>query len=243
MKTDLEKLQGCWNVITVEVEGQKFPASGAQIVITGDRFVSLNMGAEFAGLVTFDETSTPKTFALLYDAGPHAGKASLGIYELSDDEWKICMGFAGSGRPADFVSKPGTGYALETLRRDKPAPAKVPEPQSTTPTQLEGEWAMKSCIQDGQPLQKNYAAKMRRMFEGSRTTLYYGAQPSSTSSFRLNGGQIDYVDLDQTGIYELTGKTLKIAMAERGGKRPEDFSAAPGDRRTVTEWKRSEPRP
>lgn len=237
MKTDLEDLEGCWNVVTVEVEGQKFPASGAQIAIRGDRFLSLNMGPEYGGTVTVNASSAPKTFDLLYDTGPHAGKVSLGIYEVNGDEWKICMGFAGSGRPAAFESKPGTGHALEILRRDRKATEKAFEPDDATPTELEGEWAMKSCVQDGQPLLKSYAAKIRRAFEGNRTTLYYGTQSSSTSRFRLNDGEIEYSDLDQTGIYELSGKILKIAMGERGGKRPQDFSAVPGDRRTVTEWK------
>jgi uncharacterized protein (TIGR03067 family) len=239
MSSDIDRLQGAWNIITSEVEGQKFPAMGAQIVVTGTRFVSLNMGAEYGGSLSVNETCTPRTFDLLYETGPHAGKKSLGIYELSGTEWKMCLGLAGVARPAGFMSGKGTGHALQTLRRGtKPAP-RAEEAGDTEPTELEGEWTMKSCIQDGQPLQKSYAEKMRRVFAGGRTTLYFGTQISGQSRFSLKaGGHIDYIDLEQAGIYELSKKGLRITMAERGDQRPEDFAAEAGGRRTVTEWKR-----
>ena len=43
---DLEAAQGCWNIISVEVEGREFPPGSARIVITGDRFVSIGMGSQ-----------------------------------------------------------------------------------------------------------------------------------------------------------------------------------------------------
>ena len=242
MKGDLRKLQGGWNMITVEVEGQEFPPSGARIVIDGDRFESLNMGAEYGGRMTVDESCTPRTFEVLFDSGPHAGKKSLGIYELKKDEWKICIGFAGSSnRPSGFVTKKGTGHALETLRR-APAEAAIAEPETTeksgSPTELEGEWAMTSCFQNGKPMEKSFVAYASRVFSGDQVTLLIGGRPSSKSRFKLDGRKIDYADPGQTGIYELSKQRLKISMAERGDARPEDFSAKPGDRRTVTEWKR-----
>jgi len=228
MKGDLKQLQGSWNIVTLEVEGDEYPPLGGRIVITGDRFVSLNMGAEYEGAMTVDESATPKTLDMLFDKGPHAGKKSLAIYELKKDEWKICLGFAGCTRPAKFVTKKGTGHALETLRRGEAKPATKPAAQSSaTPTELEGEWSMTSCIQNGKPMPKSSVAYARRVFQGDRTTLYIGPQASSQSRFTLSGRNIDYVDLEQTGVFELSKRALKISMAQRGG-----------DSRTVTEWKR-----
>jgi uncharacterized protein (TIGR03067 family) len=230
----IEQLQGTWHVVSVEVEGQKFPPGDSRIVIAGARFVSLGMGAEFEGTVEIGE----KTFDLRFDKGPHAGKASLGIYELSGDQWKMCLGLAGKRRPEQFVSKPGTGHALQILRREKETPTPAADETNTgQPTELEGEWGMTSCIQDGRPMSKSFAKMARRLFAGDRTTLFIGEQVSAQSRVRVNAGEIDYLDSAQAGIYELSTGRLKIAMGERGAPRPADFSATPGDGRTVTEWK------
>lgn len=236
--SDLEKLQGTWNIVSVEVEGQIYPPAGAQIAIEGDRFVSLNMGAEFAGAMIVNEAAVPKSFDVLYDEGPHAGKASLGIYEFVGEEWKICLGLAGVGRPEGFVSKPGSGHALEILRKHA-ASAETAVADSDTPTVLEGRWRMTACIQDGQPMKKGMVAMVKRVFKGNRTTLQIGGKASSTSRFAIDGNRIDYTDLSQAGIFELSGNSLRSALAEPGGARPEDYSARPGDRRTVSEWERA----
>jgi len=227
--------QGRWHVASVEVEGHKFPPGGASIVITGDRFVSLGMGTEAEGTLEIGD----RAFDLLYDKGPHAGKASLGIYELNGDEWKMCLGMAGNKRrPEAFETKPGSGHALQILRRAAEPNPEAAEATSGAPTELEGEWAMTSCIQDGQPMPKSFAKMARRVFAGDRTTLFIGEQASAQSRFRLGSGGIDYLDLGQLGILELSNQTLRIAMGARGAPRPADFSAKPGDGRTVTEWKR-----
>jgi uncharacterized protein (TIGR03067 family) len=236
MKSAVDALQGTWNIVSIEVEGRKYPPAGAQIVICGERFVSLNMGAEFEGTIRLDESATPHTVDLLYDKGPHAGNASLGIYELNGEEWKLCLGLAGMKRPTEFASKPGAGHALEILRRQAGSTAETSD--DATPTELEGKWQMTSCIQDGQPMKKNMASMVSRVFAGNRTTLYIGGKQSSASQFQLRGSQIDLTSIGQAGMFELTGSTLKTALAEPGGARPEDYSAQPGDRRTVSEWKR-----
>ena len=40
-KSELDKLQGTWNVASLEVDSRNMPAGSAQIVIRGDRFQSL----------------------------------------------------------------------------------------------------------------------------------------------------------------------------------------------------------
>lgn len=120
MKSDLELLQGTWKIESLEVDGEKMhtvAAMGAKIVVKGDLFTTVSMGADYSGLVELDASKTPKTFDLNFKSGPHAGQASLGIYELDGDAWKICLGFAGMPRPKGFVTSPGSGHALETLTR------------------------------------------------------------------------------------------------------------------------------
>ena len=241
MKTDLEKLQGAWNIVSLEMEGQKYPPGGSRIVIQAGRFTSLNMGAEYEGTVTVDETTTPRTFDLAFDKGPESGNKALGIYELSGDNWKICLALAGKKRPTEFVSKPGTGYALDLLKRDKGTAKQVPAADTrAAATDLEGEWMMVSCMQDGKPMDARFVKSARREFRGNTTTLLVGGKPMMKSRFFVDtkANTIDYPDLRQEGIFKVSGNTLNTCVVAAGEKRPCDFSAAPGDGRTVSEWKR-----
>src|SRR5271157_1974442 len=116
MKPDIEAMQGTWDMVSLEMDGRKYPAVGAQIAIQGGKFTSLNMGAEYSGTMTVNESASPKTFDMTFETGPEKGKRSLGIYELDGDNWKICLGLTGKTRPAKFVSAPGSGHALEVLK-------------------------------------------------------------------------------------------------------------------------------
>ncbi len=124
VKEDLAKLQGTWSFETLEVEGEKVPDAlrvGAKLDIKEDRFVTTPSpsGSAYKGILRLDTTKNPKTIDMEFTEGPEKGKTSLGIYELDGDMWKICLGRAGRNRPKEFVSKPGSGHALETLKRTK----------------------------------------------------------------------------------------------------------------------------
>jgi uncharacterized protein (TIGR03067 family) len=117
MNSDLEKLQGTWNIVEFELEGQKMPAGGSKIVVNGNSFTTIAMGAQYEGTVALDTTATPKTFDLHFNQGPEKGNVSLGIYELDGDTWTICIGLTGRIRPQKFATEAGSGHALESLKR------------------------------------------------------------------------------------------------------------------------------
>ena len=246
MTHDLDRLQGTWNIVALEIEGQKFPPGGSSITIAGDAFVSRNMGAVYEGTVRLDETRAPKALDLNFTKGPEAGGVGLGIYALDGDTWTICLGFAGKTRPAEFRAPKGTGYALETLKREIGG--------STTPDQsdavhhgaldpaLEGEWAMVSCTQDGQPMDPGFVKSARRRFRGTDTQLLVGGKTYMTSRCTTDAEhdpkEIAYPDLRQHGIYAISGATLRTALAPVSDQRPRDFAGKPGDGHTVSEWRR-----
>ena len=119
--SDLELLQGAWRIIALEMNGGPMPAAlldAARIGVVGARFTSTGMGAVYEGEMSLDETSMPKTFALRFQAGPEAGAANRGIYELDGDRWRICLNMAGGPAPAEFATRPGDNCALETLVRE-----------------------------------------------------------------------------------------------------------------------------
>jgi hypothetical protein len=58
---DIEELQGLWwNGL-------------ATLAISGDRFTTGRMGAEYSGRVVLDETTTPKAITLHFENGPEKG--------------------------------------------------------------------------------------------------------------------------------------------------------------------------
>ena len=118
---ELEKLQGIWKIVALEVEGKEMAAAmfaGASIAIEADNFSTTSMGATFTGKVTCEAAENVSTIDITFTAGPHAGQKSLGIYQLAGDTWKLCLGLAGYDRPQEFATAPGSGHALESLRRE-----------------------------------------------------------------------------------------------------------------------------
>jgi uncharacterized protein (TIGR03067 family) len=76
--------------------------------------------ATYRGTFTLDLGVTPGRIDMAFTEGPEAGKAVHGIYELDGDTYKVCVRMTGRGRPEGFVSNPGSGHALEVLKRERP---------------------------------------------------------------------------------------------------------------------------
>jgi uncharacterized protein (TIGR03067 family) len=267
MPNDLDKLQGTWNVTSLETDGQGMPVTvfkGAKIVVEGNTFTSIGMGAPYEGTVQIDSASKPKAFDLLFTAGHAKGHRNLGIYRLKGGTWTLCIAMRGDKRPNEFATAPGTGFALETLERSvtaKLATRKGQRPGVATTTaatrvptasgpatEIEGEWAMVSAVMNGAPMDQSMVKWCQRITRGNVTKVVAGPQVFVNASFTLDNSKkpatIDYVNLEgtskgktQAGIFELTGDALKICMAAPGKTRPSDFSSKPGDGRSYTTWR------
>jgi uncharacterized protein (TIGR03067 family) len=272
MQDDLAKLQGTWNIVALEMDGQKMPAGGdGRIVVDGDRFTSEGMGATYKGKLTVDPKQKPKAFDLKFTAGPEKGNTNLGIYELKGDRWKICLDFHGKQRPKEFAAAAGSGRAVEVLERagsgaadDRISPSASrgrPQKPMVGPTddlppnpapELEGEWSMLSCVQNGEPLPKAWTKYGKRTAAGNLITVTMNGQVMLKVRFTVDRAKqpnaIDYIiaagpsaGQRQYGIYTLEGETLTTSIAALGNPRPADFTAAAGDGRLVTSWRRVKP--
>ena len=260
---DLKKLQGVWHIIALETDGQKMPPAAfqdSQIIIKDKNFTSIAMGATYGGKMEINESKKPKTFDLVFNAGPQKGTRNLGIYKLKADSWTICLAMQGTERPGKFATQAGTGIALETLKRKpnaKPRATKAaPRPAASeedimaqdAATEIEGEWAMTSAVFNGQPLDPMMVKFCKRVTRGNVTTVLAGPQIMLKAQFTLdpskNPNAIDYKNLhggnkgkSQLGIFEHRGKELKICVSAPGNPRPTDFSSKPGDGRNYTVWR------
>jgi len=122
MDSELEKLQGAWSIIFLEVEGMT-PApsvyAGATIEVNGNRFTTRAMGAVYEGTLEMNAEVVPNEFRMKFTAGPEKGNTNNGIYELEGDRWKFCLNMKGGPAPTEFATSPGSGLALETLNRER----------------------------------------------------------------------------------------------------------------------------
>jgi len=262
MDKDLARLQGTWHIVMIEMDGQKTPAENeAKIVIDGDRFTSLGMGAAYKGKITLDAGRRPKTFDLKFTTGPEKGNTNLGIYELRGDRWKICLDFHGKSRPHEFTATLGSGRAVEILQRGEVAarpnpnlPAESADLPAHPAPELEGEWSMLSCIQSGESLPKAWLKLGKRTATGNLITVTMNGQPVLKVRFTVDRTQqpniIDYIvaagpstGQRQYGIYTFDGKTLTTCIAALGHPRPGDFTTVPGDGKLLTSWRRVKPSP
>ncbi len=261
MNEDSKQLQGVWSIVSLEMDGHSSSGAAldsAKISIQGKRFISTGMGAAYEGTIELDPTSTPKAFALNFTTGPEKGNSNLGIYELEGDTWRICLATRGTNRPQRFAAPPGTGIALEVLKRnqttvdEQPAPAAFDlanvsfEPAS----ELAGEWSMVSGIVDGKALPSGFVKSAKRVVQGNDTMVTFGREVYAKAKYTvdrsktpaaidlynsegMNAGKVQY------GIYEVTGTTLRLSIAAPGRERPDNFGSAKGDCRTVVVWTRT----
>ena len=268
MKGDLEKIQGVWDIASLESDGNEMPKvmfSGAQIAIKGDQFESLGMGAIYRGKVMIDATKKPKHFDIVFTEGHAAGTTNHGIYEVGRDSWKLCLNMTGKDRPKSFTTKPGSGHAFETLKRaPKGAKLQAPAQSSSAKTpksaaaakkpggqvsEFEGEWPMVSGVMDGVAMDQSMVQWVKRVTHGNETTVVAGPQTMLKVEFTCDPSKspktIDYVNLagsnkgkTQQGIYEFAGDIVRFCVAPPGKPRPAEFVSTRGDGRSFTTWKR-----
>jgi len=254
MKTDLDRLQGTWDVAELEMDGQSMtPPGDARVVIKGNRFTSLGMGAVYEGTLELDASAKPAHIDMKFDKGPEAGNTNLGIYQFKGDSWTLCVATRGTVRPASFASTPGSGIAVETLVRGRAAPkarkANAVEPSGPA-TVFEGEWQMLSGVMNGTAMDASAVQWVKRVTRGNRTTVVAGPQTMLKVEFTFDPSTsppgIDYVNFHgstkgtrQQGIYRFEGDVLTVCVAAPGAVRPGEFASVPGDGRTLTSWKRA----
>jgi uncharacterized protein (TIGR03067 family) len=250
VRTEFEKLQGRWSIVSLEVEGTKVAdnmVKGAKVVLQGNAFTTISMGAVYKGTISVDATRTPPTLDMHFTEGPEKGKTSRAIYELNGDTWKICLGLTGKDRPKEFVTKAGSGHALETLTRE--AGDRGEDARAKELAQMQGEWSMVSGEIAGQPLPEALVKTGKRVVKGNETTSTIGGQLFFKANFTIDPTKkpktIDYQMIDgptkgkvQYGIYDLKGDTIRFCFSAPGKDRPTQFMTKAGDEQTLSSWKK-----
>jgi uncharacterized protein (TIGR03067 family) len=121
--TDLARLQGTWNLISVLDEGSPAPPEalkGATAVFAGDKMTLVSPDGrdrtEYS--VKLDASKTPKTIDLTPLAGSFKDQTNKAIYDLQGDVLRICQPEKPSQpRPAAFDAPVGSSQNLMTLKK------------------------------------------------------------------------------------------------------------------------------
>jgi uncharacterized protein (TIGR03067 family) len=118
-KTDLDRFQGTWYLVSAMEDGNVLPQDKVKqttIVIKGDTFRfpgSTEDATSKAGTIKLDETKTPKEI----DTISTEKEVMLGIYRMEENGYKVCFAPAGKPRPTAMGSSPGSGYILQSWQR------------------------------------------------------------------------------------------------------------------------------
>jgi len=123
LKRDRRRLEGIWQVVGVEVDGNKAgddDAKKLKIIFGADGTWSLNSEDREVsqGTSLIAPLKKPSTIDFTVTLGNDVGKQFPGIYEVDEDSLKICAATTGIDHPADFTSPAGKQWILIQLKRE-----------------------------------------------------------------------------------------------------------------------------
>lgn len=122
---DKERLQGLWQAVSLEANGEKAPTEQVnqfQLQFKGDKVVFLPKADNREHTYAIDPQAKPKAMDITPGDGEKKGqKLPCAIYDLAGDKLTICIDKEGEHgkRPAKFKTRAKDGLALIILERVK----------------------------------------------------------------------------------------------------------------------------
>jgi uncharacterized protein (TIGR03067 family) len=112
-KTDLDRLQGVWSVVSMECGGKPSQVDKAVFMVDGKRACWQIKDSEIQGGLYLEPTSKPKTYDLAMSM-----RTIEGIYSLEGDTLRLCYDMGtDSKRPGSFITEKGSQQVLVVLKR------------------------------------------------------------------------------------------------------------------------------
>ncbi|AMV25667.1 hypothetical protein VT84_14815 [Gemmata sp. SH-PL17] len=120
--TDQEQLVGVW--VLTSADSEMVQVSGEQLnrvklALTGRTYL-ISTDQPVSGAYIVDATRRVKAIDMDTVDGPNKGKVTRCIYELDGNTLRICQGQAGTERPTEFSTKPGSGLVVLVFKRLTP---------------------------------------------------------------------------------------------------------------------------
>jgi uncharacterized protein (TIGR03067 family) len=121
---DLAKMQGAWQLVSGEGDGEaasEYVIEHPQTVIKKDQLTFKGVEPltdKFSRLtLKLDASTNPRCIDLKVEAGSMKGSVLEGVYEWKGEELKMCFSLAGGNRPLDFEARSGSNRVLLVLKR------------------------------------------------------------------------------------------------------------------------------
>ena len=122
-KKELKSLQGTWEMVGLEVNGETVAEkklAGTTMTIRGDKYIVKVKDTTHETRLEIDPTKDPKAIDMYFPNGTELPKLSKGIYELDGDSLKVCRHqMPGEDRPTQIGSSPNTNLFVVTWKRKK----------------------------------------------------------------------------------------------------------------------------
>jgi uncharacterized protein (TIGR03067 family) len=122
-KTDLDKLQGTWVLVSMETEGHDVAAEDFKdwTAVYEQNHLTLRAGDRVRrrGFITLDPVRRPKAINTWDQDGPYEDQTVPGIYELEGDTLRLCFARPGQERPKEFTTKSGTAFLVCIYKKHK----------------------------------------------------------------------------------------------------------------------------
>ena len=122
-ETDLDKLQGVWQLVSLVEKGKEIPAAETdvlEVTIAKDKFSMSEKGkvaVEYT--IKLDPTKTPKAIDFTHEGGENKGKTEPGIYTFEKGQLRLILDEDRKGRPTVFEGKETASYSVMVLKKGK----------------------------------------------------------------------------------------------------------------------------
>ena len=238
-KKDLSRFQGSWELVADWRDGNKVSAEESRktkITIKGEKFDfpdESGIGTSKNGTIKLDPSKSPKLMDTT--ANPANGEVSLGIYEFTEEGYKVCFAVPGQARPTEFSSKPGSGHNYQVWKRsDLDA--------------IVGDFIMLSGEVKGEQLSVEIVKNAQVTNEGSKHTVKVGDE-TLVGIHRMDSSkspkEIESTDTEgplkgqkYLGIYKWENGVWTVCFAAQGKDRPKEFTTKSGTGEIMHIWKK-----
>lgn len=124
---DIEKMQGKWIIVSVEVNGthmakDKLREAPGALTLNGNHY-TLTFG-DITNTGTFKLDPKIKAVNVVPGDGPNKDKVFAGVYAIEGDRLKTCFDVNGGSRPTEFTTKDRPGWVLIEQKRGRASEGK-----------------------------------------------------------------------------------------------------------------------
>jgi uncharacterized protein (TIGR03067 family) len=119
-KKETAKFEGTWSLTALTYDGEEHKLK-FKIVFKGNEGTvedNDDIKREYAKIkFKLDPAASPRRMDITVVSGSQTDSTMEGIYELKDDELRICAKVFGKGRPSEFKAPDGSSVVLLVLKR------------------------------------------------------------------------------------------------------------------------------